>query len=757
MSKKRISNIFILCFVILLCITTVNANGTSNQKVTIDKNTIWTYGDINNSGTKISVQSIAGEDTLVLPSAVLPENTVIFSNIPKSVKVTVSGDIGKSSFVSGEPINLLKLCSDKDFRLTFTLDGEEKGYSLRFLFSKEIPAVYLSSENKEEQGRSWVDSSEKKTNKAKGSMVMQKSDGNIVYDGALTQIKGRGNSTWTLPKKPYQIKLETKADLLETSVTENKSKTWVLLANYIDNSGIRNIMAFDIAKALGMNVVLDCISVDLYYDGEYRGNYTLSEKAEVGAGRVSIVDMEEKNEEANKGVNLEELKTDTGVTSNGATYTYCVGMKSPEDITGGYLLEMDYKERALEEVCYFCTKRGIYVVVKSPEYASKEEMDYISSLYQEYEDAVYNGGINPKTGKKYSDYIDARSVACYYLVNELSKARDCFNSSAYLHIDEGKKRFVMGPLWDYDMSFGKGSYDIYCEYDSPNGISALNSQMGLALLKIDDFYTLTKQIYLNELYPMVQEVLVGDTKKVSDDGSLYSVKHYADEIFGSLECNTLMWYGDKDNTIETDKMISFIHQRSNVLKNYFETLNSIEDLPSDRYYDVLPNEWYYGDVSKVTRDGILRGVGNGFFRPEYNVKRSQAVQVIFNMSGVEDVVYEPEYLDVPKGSWYTDAVVWANQNKLIYGYPDKTFRPDSDVTREEFIELLYRFSGSPQVDINKIEKFSDAHRITLKEAMEWSVENGILVGYGNYINPKGYMTRAELSAILVRYYDKFVE
>ena len=739
---KRILNSFVLSFV---CVMIFSLFG---DGVMASKNEIWTYGDINNERTKISIQSIGGEDTLVLPSSVSPENVTIFSDVYKTAK----GDIGKQKLVSGKGINLNTLCSGEDYRLTFTETGEKEGYSVRFLFSKDVPAVYLLSENVSEQGRMWVESSAKKSHKAKGSMVMQKSDGDIVYDGALTQIKGRGNSTWSLPKKPYQIKLEEKADLIGTENEENLNKTWVLLANYNDSTGIRNIMAFNIGKALGMDVSLDSVSVDLYYDGEYRGNYTLSEKVEVGSGRVDIADMEEKNEEANEGVDLEELAVRREVTPNGATYTYCVGMKSPEDITGGYLLEMDYKERALEEICYFSTKRGIYVVVKHPEFASKEEMEYIASLYQEYEDAVYNGGTNPDTGKKYTDYVDTKSVACYYLVNELSKSRDCFASSAYLHIDEGKDKFIMGPLWDYDLSFGKGSYDTYTEDDSPDGISALNSPMGLALLKLDDFFALTKEIYLNELYPLVQEVLVGDIEAVSEDGSLHSVRYYAKEVLKSSNCNSLMWYENKDNNAENDKLISFIDQRSKVLKNYFETVESIEDLSSDRYYDVLPEAWYYEDVSKATQKGILRGVGNGFFRPEYSVKRAQAVRVVFNMSDVKGVEYKPLYSDVKIGAWYTDAVLWAGENKLFYGYDEEMFKPDENITREEFAEILYRFSGCPKTETNHLQNFKDAETIKLKEAMEWSVKNGILEGYDNYINPDGYMSRAELAAILVRYY-----
>ena len=172
--------------------------------------------------------------------------------------------------------------------------------------------------------------------------------------------------------------------------------------------------------------------VDLYYDGEYRGNYLLVEKVEIGKGRVDIIDLDELNEVANYGVELENLSIGIGTTENGATYTYCIGMKSPDNITGGYLLERDFAVRAIEEICYFYTTRSNYVVVKSPKYASKAEMKYIATLYQEFEDALYNGGVNPYTGKIYSEYMNLESLVQSYLINEISRNQDSFISSSFL-------------------------------------------------------------------------------------------------------------------------------------------------------------------------------------------------------------------------------------------------------------------------------------------------------------------------------------
>ncbi|MBQ4092623.1 MAG: CotH kinase family protein, partial [Firmicutes bacterium] len=270
--------------------------------------------------------------------------------------------------------------------------------------AENFPSLYLTSDDPANKGRRWVESSLEKENKATGSMKLVKSNGEVIYEGTLTQIKGRGNSTWYAPKKPYQIKLSVKFDLLQTGDKNNKSKTWVLLANYYDIAMMRNRIVFDLAASMQMENPIQYTYVNLYYDGEYRGLYQLSEKVEVDKGRVEIADLEGDNEDANPDVDLEDLPSSMDKTSNGATYVYCQNMKNPENITGGYLLEMDYVARAEEEACYFRTRRNRYIVVKSPEFCSKEQMDYIASLYQELEDAVHFGGVNPFTGKKYSDY-----------------------------------------------------------------------------------------------------------------------------------------------------------------------------------------------------------------------------------------------------------------------------------------------------------------------------------------------------------------
>ena len=727
----------------------------------IDWSTLYTYGDPEAENTRITVQSIDGADTLVLPSTVSPTAVTLHLDIPGSAVVLAKGSADSVQLTDGCVLDLTALCGDGSYTVTFqAINGSETSeYQVNFLFSGNISTMYLVSDDPVNEGRAWVESSPDKSNKATGSMVLQNADGTIVYDDALSQIKGRGNSTWNGEKRPYQIKLDSKTDLLQTGVKANKSKTWVLLANYYDYALLRNTLALNLGNAMGMDTAVESTYVDLYYDGEYRGCYLLAEKVEVGGGRVDITDLEEGNEDANPDVDdLTDLPTATGTTENGAIYTYCEGMGSPDDITGGYLLEMDYADRAVEEICYFYTTRGTYVVVKSPECASKEEMAYIAALYQEYEDAVYNGGTNPATGKAYTDYVDLESTVSCYLINELSKNRDGFLSSAYLYKEAGEDTMTMGPLWDYDLSLGLGGGSFNAEVE-PLGLYTAWNGFGAALYKLGDFREAVKAQYENTLYPLLKNVVLGDSDAVSADGALRSLSYYRTLIGNSAVCDRALWYTDRNWSADADKLNSFITQRTEYLKDVFASWSAETYEPLSEFSDVVESAWYYEEVKEAAKYGLMQGIGLGLFGPNDTAERSHVAKTIFNMAQASAVPYEAKFSDVPQGKWYTSAILWAANEGIVEGYPDGTFQPNAAISREHLVLLLYRYQGSPAVTTDNISQFEDADQISgyARDAMEWAVTEGVIQGYlGNTVQPQGTTNRAELAAILVRFYEKFI-
>lgn len=346
-------------------------------------------------------------------------NTMAF--LLSNGEVVPDGLLDLSKITPGEPVTVMA-------------DG--KRMKLTFLEASDLPAVYITTES-----GSLTHIHADKDNKEKGTIRIVEADGTVAYDGALKQIKGRGNTTWDYAKKPYNIKLEEKVDLFGMGA----SKNWCLLANFRDTSYVRNAMVFDYAQEMGVPNTTDTQSFDLYINGEYQGLYQMTEKMEVGDNRLEVPDLEELNQEANPEKELDSFPQTSWDNAKGVILPVTPGERS------GFLMELDFPERWAEEVSGFVTTDGQHVVVKSPEYASAEQVEYLRSLVQTFEDRLFAGDPG------YVDCIDLDSWVQLYLVEEIFEDVDCGLSSIYFYVMDGK--LYAGPLWDFDLTMG-GSYAV---------------------------------------------------------------------------------------------------------------------------------------------------------------------------------------------------------------------------------------------------------------------------------------------------------
>ena len=329
---------------------------------------------------------------------------------------------------------------------SFTLECGGKTYALSVLQSASLPSVYIETESGT-LANVHADKSHKEP-----ARITVVENGEVTLDNVkLSHIKGRGNSTWAHEKKPYNIKFEKKTDLFGMG----KAKKWTLLASADDEALIRNPAAFYIAEHLGMDYTSLYRFADLYINGEYLGNYIICESVEVGSTRVDIEDLEDANEEANPDVDIEDLPTaNTGSAGDFGSKKWAEIPNDPTDISGGYLLEFDFRYNA--EVSGFVSQKGQPVVIKSPEYASRAEVTYISELFNAAEEALYSAdGYNSK-GKHYSDYFDMQTFIAQYLLCEFVNDIDSGLSSFFLYKDAGNDKFHFSPAWDYDRALGHG-------------------------------------------------------------------------------------------------------------------------------------------------------------------------------------------------------------------------------------------------------------------------------------------------------------
>ncbi len=231
------------------------------------------------------------------------------------------------------------------------------------------------------------------------------------------QIRGRGNTTWGYTKKPYAIKLDSKEEVLGMP----KHKRWVLLANYLDKTCIRNSIAFEISKrSSAIAWTPKGYHVDVVLNGEFLGNYFLCEQVKIDENRVDITEMEASDNDA-------------------------------ESITGGYLLEFDNN---MDEIFCFYTPtkfdyrpKGLPLMVKEPEDPTTEQRTWLTNHIAEVESALYSEG---STTEDYLKYIDLDSFIDYWLVYELTGTGEPTHpKSVYMWKERGGKIHA-GPVWDFD-------------------------------------------------------------------------------------------------------------------------------------------------------------------------------------------------------------------------------------------------------------------------------------------------------------------
>ncbi len=231
--------------------------------------------------------------------------------------------------------------------------------------------------------------------------------GTVTLDGVAhtTEVRGRGNSSWSWAKKPYKLKLEDDAAL----VGDVAHDEWVLLANYGDRSGLRTATAFAIAAQTRLGWTPKFRFVDVVLNGQSQGLYMLTEQVEQGSGRVDL----------------------------------------PDD---GFLLEFN-KRYLRDGEPGFRTKQGTAIAFKDPDEVTKKQRRQVRHAVTRFERVLWGPQFDdPKTG--YRAYVDVRRLIDWYLVEELFANQDSnFQSSVHMSWVPGK-RFVFGPVWDFDLSGG---------------------------------------------------------------------------------------------------------------------------------------------------------------------------------------------------------------------------------------------------------------------------------------------------------------
>lgn len=186
--------------------------------------------------------------------------------------------------------------------------------------------------------------------------------------------------------------------------------------------------------------------------------------------------------------------------------------------------------------------------------------------------------------------------------------------------------------------------------------------------------------------------------------------------------------------------------------------------PSYGFRDVAgPADWSHEGIDYCVRRSLMVGTGVGTFSPNAVCSRAQIVQILYNLSG-DTTDYGNYYLpftDVAPGDWFYEAVAWAYANDIVAGTSATTFAPNVDITREQMTVILYGYTAKYAPAFTgggtSLGQFPDAGSVAnwAYAAMNWAVGNGLISGvesYGvTYLTPQGSATRAQASAIIMRY------
>ena len=617
--------------------------------------------------------------------------------------------------------------------------------------------------------------------------------GKALYAGIdkPISIKGRGNSTWKFDKKPYNITFYKKDDYEKKDKTEMipgvKAKKWSLIANYLDNSQMRNKIAMDLANELGIG--LDTRFVDVWMNGEYRGNYLLTPKNDYAAPDGGYVLESDNYYEHGEGSDPQFQLPDMweiGPITHDEGYYNRITVK---DI-GDDAADAGVDPAAIET--YFL---GAWSALR----------DYDSEDYQ--------------------NYFDMDSWAKMFLMYEVSKIYDCYAGSMLMHRDglTENDKLIAGPAWDYDTSFGRTLHKFLVGVSEPIQLNAegwYNDSIGL--LAVDQPASLLQELGKHASF-MQHVAKIYNEYKAAFEGVAANVDTQRELLRASADMNNDLWGTHSIGAYYLVAPVTMsllgtgkyaLHYQVTV--NWDAYVNNLREFATKRVM-WLSDHLYEAEmpVGEIKNDGanltVVLSAGND--QPVYQWQRSEDGSLWENIPDAtaaklavsDDAQYrclvsntgavictthggkvptyttailnapaevnaEPAAADDPSQdsgktglcklfadidrsmkSWYAGAVDWAVDKGITTGVSDTRFAPDQACTRGQVVTFLWRAAGKPAPK-TAVNPFKDvAADAYYYDAVLWAVENGITTGMTeDTFEPDAPCTRAQVVTFLWR-------
>jgi len=527
--KARTENIIVLaiftiCFLALICVSVIFGGKSNDMMFTIivhnktemEKISVWHNSD--------------GKYYCFLPS---------YADLD-SLSVDVSVALDGVTYPSGES---LKIELNREYQLKF--NGATN--LIEFIQSANTAALYI---NTAKHDLSYIHAS--KDNKEKINMMLIDENGEVDYEQAhyKSVMKGRGNSSWSGEKRPYNIELNEASRLLGMG----KAQKWALIASAGDTTQMKNKIVYDYAGRVGFPWTPQGRYTDVYINGEYRGLYLLMEKIEISETRLDI---------------------------------------EPEN----YLFDLDYQYRVDYLNNGFITDQGQTVEIANPKICSDSEQMTLKNHLDDFESALYSGN------KTYLDYIDLDTWARKYLIEELFANTDAGFASQYFYWNpnEDSGKIYAGPVWDYDGTMGAlalpKSFMANREYKR----EGMFHRWYCTLYQQEEFYNKVVELYRTEFQPLIEEYLSSEIPDLSR------------EISKAANSDSIRWLNTSYQCEEQlSLIIDYMRERIDWLNDVWlngstyytvriSSKRSADDTASIYwYYEARPNENIAGILNKIS-------------------------------------------------------------------------------------------------------------------------------------------------------------
>lgn len=599
---KRSMSFVLAAVALTLCIVSPDALGSTayaeEQAVTL------------NPDSSDGVTLIYDEDNVTIHGE-LSYGLFTFSET-KMLSITAAFDEGWSycesySLFFPNNRNRVTVVTNPDNSMTFTFDAlQGESVSADDLFAIGIYAtaaqlprleidigIPFSQVDKE----TWVDATFNLTLGTK-----QFASGNYSGTGS---VKGRGNTSWGQPKKPYSIKLSSKASLLDIP----KTKKYAIVASYSDASMMRNFITYKAGLILsGIDYTPKCEFVEVYLNGNYNGIYLLVERVDIESNKIDIEEADETN------------------------------------LTGGYLIEkdidgkIDYSSDLWFNCPYWANQSKDYFVLKTPEPESAEltraMLDYLENYMQSVHNSIMRVG-----NESYTKYVDVDSWIDFILMQEITKNIDGnLKTSCYMYKQRDDDKLYMTALWDFDLAYGGADWDnadyTHNDYhDCPsgtgvNGFMAINSSSPWFDHLYDDYPEFREALIAK--YNEYHETLIPRMRAMMSEQAAY--------LLQAAPQNDEMWYNDFEEGVH--ELMNWFDGRISWLdRHWYEGENAIDlntALNADGGALTFSTEGFDYPFIGISVDGRLAGVSDNAGMDYSN----SGVKLTLNMQQGETLTFD---------------------------------------------------------------------------------------------------------------------